>query len=82
MCKYCEGKYKDKEPLMYKNNSDYAIKINSCNYLEENRVGGQKESIYGIKINYCPMCGRKLENIKDKGYTIKNKSLLLGGKIW
>ena len=34
MCKYCEGKYVDKEPLMYKNNSDYAIKINSCNYLE------------------------------------------------
>ena len=28
MCKYCEGKYKDKEPLMYKNNSDYVIKIN------------------------------------------------------
>lgn len=60
MCKYCEGKYKDKEPLMYKNNSDYVIKINSCNYLEENRVGGQKESIYGIKLNYCPMCGKKL----------------------
>ena len=29
MCKYCEGSYIDKEPLMYKNNSDYAIKINS-----------------------------------------------------
>ena len=60
MCKYCEGKYKDKEPLMYKNNSDYVIKINSCNYLEENRVGGYKESIYGIKLNYRPMCGKKL----------------------
>ena len=60
MCKYCEGKYKDKEPLMYKNNSDYVIKINSCNYLEENRVGGYKDSIYGIKLNYCPMCGKKL----------------------
>ena len=60
MCSYCEGKFKDKKELMYKNNSDYVIKIYVCNYLEEHRVGGQKESIYGIKINYCPMCGNKL----------------------
>ena len=24
-----------------------------------------------IEINYCPICGRKLENRKDKGYTIQ-----------
>ena len=24
-----------------------------------------------IEINFCPICGRKLENTKDKGYTIK-----------
>lgn len=24
-----------------------------------------------IEINFCPICGRKLENTKDKGYTIR-----------
>lgn len=67
MCNYCEGRYGYKKELMYKNNSDYVIKLNDCNYLEENRTGGYKDSIYGIKLNYCPMCGEKL------GVYVKNK---------
>lgn len=28
------------------------------------------EPCINIEINFCPICGRKLENTKDKGYEI------------
>lgn len=59
-CKYCSGKWSDRKSLLYRNKDDYKIKINTCNYLEENRKGGLDNSIYGKLINYCPMCGRRL----------------------
>lgn len=29
------------------------------------------EPIVNIEINYCPMCGRELKHIRDKGYQIR-----------
>ena len=52
----------NRKELMYAQTSDYKVIINSCNYLEDNVIGGTvPHSVYGIKINYCPMCGRHLE---------------------
>jgi hypothetical protein len=65
-CEYCTGKHciKRKE-LMYNQTSDYKVFINSCNYLEDNVVGGTvPHTVYGIKINFCPMCGRDLNKVK------------------
>lgn len=61
-CKYCNGNWKDRESLMKNSEGDYYVKINNCNYLEDNKIGdfGQKFSLFGIKIDFCPKCGRKL----------------------
>lgn len=64
VCEYCTGNHCVKrKALMYTQTSDYKVFINSCNYLEDNVVGGTvPHSVYGIKINFCPMCGRELGN--------------------
>jgi hypothetical protein len=60
-CEYCSGKPYERKELMYTQTSDYKVFINSCNYLEDNVIGGTvPHSVYGIKINFCPMCGRDL----------------------
>jgi hypothetical protein len=61
-CMYCNGNpLFERKPLMYTQTSDYKVFINSCNYLEDNVVGGTvPHSVYGIKINFCPICGREL----------------------
>lgn len=60
-CEYCSDKPLTRKSLMYCQTSDYNVSINRCNHLEDNVVGGSvPHSVYGIKINYCPMCGRKL----------------------
>lgn len=62
-CKYCSGKpFVDREPLMKAQLSDYSVTINSVNYLEDSIIGGSaSHSLYGVKVNYCPICGRKLK---------------------
>lgn len=43
--------------------SDYTVFINSCNYLEDSVIGSSVPySLLGVKINYCPICGKKLED--------------------
>ncbi|WP_425203771.1 hypothetical protein [Priestia megaterium] len=60
-CQYCTGHSRDRKELMYTQTSDYKIIINRCNFLEDNLIGGSvPHSVYGIKISYCPMCGREL----------------------
>lgn len=61
-CEYCTGTpLVDRKPLMASQTSDYNVFINSCNYLEDSVIGGSvPHSLYGVKINFCPLCGRKL----------------------
>jgi hypothetical protein len=62
-CDYCTGKpLLDRKPLMSNNKGDYTVFINQCNYLEDSEVGDRtkKFSLFGIKIKYCPACGREL----------------------
>jgi DNA-directed RNA polymerase subunit RPC12/RpoP len=62
-CEYCSGKpLIDRKPLMRSGEGDYTVFINSCNYLEDSEVldCSKKFSLYGVKINFCPVCGRKL----------------------
>jgi hypothetical protein len=61
VCEYCMVKSIKRKALMYTQTSDYRIFINRCNFLEDNVIGGSvPHSVYGIKINFCPMCGRDL----------------------
>ncbi|WP_124115361.1 hypothetical protein [Paenibacillus xylanexedens] len=64
-CKYCAGESStDREPLMKAQLSDYSVFINSVNYLEDSIVGGSApHSLYGVKINYCPVCGKGLKSL-------------------
>lgn len=67
-CEYCSTYpcIKRKE-LMFTQTNDYKVFINGCNYLEDNVIGGTvPHSVYGIKINYCPMCGRNLNKEVSK----------------
>ena len=60
-CEYCVDKPLKRKELMYTQTSDYKVFINNHNYLEDNVVGGAvPHSVYGIKINFCPMCGKDL----------------------
>ncbi|MFI2856900.1 hypothetical protein ACH6EH_07140 [Paenibacillus sp. JSM ZJ436] len=61
-CRHCTGMpLVDREPLMCSQTSDYSVFINRCNYLEDSIVGGSApHSLYGVKINFCPVCGRTL----------------------
>jgi predicted metal-binding protein len=62
-CGYCTGRpLVDRKPLMSSQTSDYSVFINSCNYLEDSVIGGSvPHSLYGKKINFCPICGRELK---------------------
>ena len=64
-CEYCNGKcagnHIERKKLMINNKGDYFVIINKCNYLEDSVIGHSCDhSLFGIKINYCPMCGGKL----------------------
>jgi hypothetical protein len=61
-CEYCTGEpLRDRKNLMTSYMSDYKVFINSCNYLEDSVVGNSvPHSLFGEKINFCPMCGREL----------------------
>lgn len=61
-CGYCTGRpIVDREPLMKSQLSNYSVFINSANYLEDSVIGGSVPySLYGVRINYCPVCGRSL----------------------
>lgn len=59
-CFLCEG-----NSYMCINNSNY-IEI-----LDGNRLDVEIESsTINVEINYCPICGKKLEPKKDKGYVV------------
>lgn len=66
MCKYCEGEYGTE--LLIRNEKSVGI------YAAESQLELLKEAGDGIgqividskKINYCPVCGRKLEDQNDK----------------
>ncbi|GAB6989547.1 hypothetical protein [Paenibacillus pini] len=61
-CEYCTGNpLSDRKPLMKSQLSDYSVFINSANYLEDSVIGGSvPHSLYGVKIVFCPVCGKKL----------------------
>ena len=61
-CEYCTGSpLKDRKNLMKSYSSSYSVFINECNYLEDSVIGNSVHySLHGVKINYCPICGRKL----------------------
>lgn len=62
-CDYCEGSDIKRKHLMSDTDNNVVI-INSCGYLEESRTSINTIGIYiGVKINFCPMCGRKLNNL-------------------
>ncbi|GFN32485.1 hypothetical protein [Paenibacillus xylaniclasticus] len=65
-CEDCNGRpLDDRKPLMKSQTSDYSVFINNCNYLEDSVIGGSvPHSLYGVKINFCPVCGRKLGEVK------------------
>ena len=61
MCDYCTGDVLKRKRLMENTKEDYFVVINDCNYLEDNVIGNSvKWSLFGKKINFCPMCGRRL----------------------
>ena len=57
MCEYCDKQY-DNKPLADSHNGDMEI--------ENGRIvaGDFGATIADAKINYCPMCGRKLAEAK------------------
>lgn len=59
-CKFCKGGYQQRIRLMENNDKTHHVVINEFNYLEDNITGGKDNCLYGLKINFCPMCGRKL----------------------
>lgn len=62
MCKYCE----QTKPLIIGETNDKGIAIQFPNRLNAYGydVRGSGSNGLNVKINYCPMCGRKLENDK------------------
>ncbi|MGV6935898.1 hypothetical protein ACWA2B_10325 [Paenibacillus sp. CMM36] len=65
VCGYCSGMpLVGRKPLMNSGKGDYSVFINSCNYLEDSEIGdwNAKFSLYGVKINFCPVCGRTLND--------------------
>ena len=64
MCKYCSGEpMHGRKPLMTNHDESYTVFINSCNYLEDSVVGNSvPHSLLGVKINFCPVCGKELKD--------------------
>ena len=61
MCKYCEDKREN--PDMPSNNYDFEVDIDSDGLNIYVAMGNNYEAQSGsaiIDINFCPMCGRKL----------------------
>ena len=56
MCNYCEKA----EPLIIGKTNDYGIAIQHPNKL----IGSNSNGLI-VNINYCPMCGRQLNDIED-----------------
>lgn len=64
MCRYCQKVRDDNEPLIW--DEDKYGELNEC--VEIRYKHGQFELWSGIcfrKINYCPMCGRKLSEVSE-----------------
>ncbi len=59
MCEYCKKVRDDNEDLIYTED-----KNGECEYFTQIRYKGGEYRLYTVnsfrKINYCPMCGRKL----------------------
>ena len=63
MCKYCEGN----KPI--RDNIGDRVKINNTIILSERKIGNIFNAIKvytTIKINYCPICGKRLNNVRKK----------------
>lgn len=58
-CKYCES-YSFKVKSMHKDSKSYFSLLNE--YME---VALSDNEIDTFKINYCPMCGKRINNYKD-----------------
>ena len=62
MCKYCDGTFnKSRFPSTSWVHVDISAKDNTLDFSYE---GEDMEYEIAIKINYCPMCGRKLKEEK------------------
>jgi len=60
MCDYCKGKYlKENEPIFKNQYWEISIDVNN----KELEIWSEFESNneIDIKINYCPICGKKLK---------------------
>jgi hypothetical protein len=62
-CEYCSGdSHRKNKRLMENAKGDYFVAINSCNYLEDSVVGNSVyHSLIGERLNFCPICSRKLQ---------------------
>ena len=68
MCKYCNNKFKDTNvtPLFVKNEYDYVI-INGSLYRRHfHRPPNTFLAIAITQLNYCPMCGQKIDRQEEK----------------
>jgi len=63
MCEYCEPYKDNKELIRDKINTAY-IYGGDRNYFSLGFVTAFDDRLTAVKINYCPMCGRKLEATK------------------
>ena len=63
MCNYCEKA----EPLIIGKTNDYGIAIQHPNKLIAYGydIHGSNSNGLIVNINYCPMCGRQLNDIED-----------------
>lgn len=56
-CKYCEVKLENRNNLL-ESDYEFEVYIGGDNYLVHQ---DEEAQVIEIKINYCPMCGKKLE---------------------
>lgn len=66
MCEYCEGKYGS--DLLIKGNESVFIDVSKTRLelVKATRDGYGLVTLDSQKINYCPVCGRKLEDQNGK----------------
>ena len=66
MCEYCEGKFGS--DLLIKGNESVFIDVakGRLELVKVTRDGYGLVTFDSQKINYCPVCGRKVENQNDK----------------
>jgi len=60
MCKYCEGPNEDRLTLQDEDFEEVKLKIWSYYFLDKVTLSDAFTGDDSIPINYCPMCGRKL----------------------